>query len=86
MTPYPSSYKVYRCSESWFGLVRTIYGAFTNIAQFVLPFISIIFCYTAVMRKLGDRRNQGRKNAGNQASDNRPDSPFFFHSDLACFL
>jgi hypothetical protein len=33
------------CSESWDGAPRTIYGAFTNITQFVLPFTTIFVCY-----------------------------------------
>ena len=33
------------CSESWEGAQRTIYGAFTNITQFVLPFTTIFVCY-----------------------------------------
>ena len=36
---------VLRCSESWQGLPRTIYGAFTNITQFVLPFTAIFVSY-----------------------------------------
>ena len=43
------------CHESWGGIKRTVYGAFTNIMQFALPFITIIFCYTAIIRKLGER-------------------------------
>ncbi|TRY76954.1 hypothetical protein TCAL_09216 [Tigriopus californicus] len=44
-----------QCNETWGGLRRTIYGAFTNITQFVLPFITIILCYTAIIRKLTTR-------------------------------
>eukprot|EP00095_Tigriopus_kingsejongensis_P009521 snap_masked-scaffold561_size136864-processed-gene-0.3 protein:Tk09521 transcript:snap_masked-scaffold561_size136864-processed-gene-0.3-mRNA-1 annotation:"neuropeptide receptor a10" len=44
-----------QCSETWVGMRRTIYGAFTNITQFVLPFITIILCYTAIIRKLSLR-------------------------------
>lgn len=44
-----------QCNETWGGLRRTIYGAFTNITQFVLPFITIILCYTAIIRKLSTR-------------------------------
>lgn len=43
------------CHESWGGMKRKLYGAFTNIMQFVLPFITIIFCYTAIIRKLEER-------------------------------
>ena len=28
------------CTETWGGLRRTLYGAFTNVTQFVLPFTS----------------------------------------------
>ena len=40
-----STEPVLRCSESWTGLPRTIYGAFTNVTQFVLPFTTIFVCY-----------------------------------------
>ena len=33
------------CTESWQGGLRTAYGAFTNITQFVLPFTTIFVCY-----------------------------------------
>ena len=46
---------VARCNETWDGMKRTAYGAFTSITQFVLPFVTIIFCYTAIIRKLGQR-------------------------------
>ena len=44
-----------RCTETWDGLRRTIYGAFTNVTQFLLPFITIIICYTAIIRRLNQR-------------------------------
>ncbi|XP_040574622.1 prolactin-releasing peptide receptor [Lepeophtheirus salmonis] len=44
-----------RCQENWDGMKRALYGAFTNITQFVLPFISIILCYTAIIRRLSHR-------------------------------
>ena len=47
-----------RCNETWEGLKRTVYGAFTNVTQFVLPFVTIIFCYTAIIRRLGKRSAQ----------------------------
>ena len=47
-----------KCHETWTGIQRTAYGAFTNIMQFVLPFITIIFCYTAIIRKLRERSAQ----------------------------
>ena len=54
----------YHCGEIWADItVRTVYGAFTNIMQFVLPFVAIIFCYTAIIRKLAER------------SANRPGAP-----------
>lgn len=47
-----------RCTEDWHGLRRTLYGAFTNLTQFVLPFVTIIMCYSAIIRKLKERRQQ----------------------------
>jgi hypothetical protein len=40
-----------RCNETWEGMKRTAYGAFTNIMQFVLPFVTIIFCYISIIRR-----------------------------------
>ena len=37
---------ILQCSESWWGTPRTIYGAFVNVTQFVLPFTTIFVCYT----------------------------------------
>ena len=36
------------CQESWEGKMQQIYGAFTNITQFLLPFTSIFISYTKV--------------------------------------
>ena len=44
-----------RCTETWEGMKRTAYGAFTSTTQFVLPFVTIIFCYTAIIKKLEQR-------------------------------
>ena len=52
-----------RCNETWDGMKRTAYGAFTSVMQFILPFVTIIFCYTAIIRKLEQR------------SANRPGAP-----------
>ena len=46
------------CNETWDGVKKTAYGAFTNVMQFVLPFVTIIFCYTAIIKKLGQRSAQ----------------------------
>ena len=46
------------CNETWEGVKKTAYGAFTNVMQFVLPFVTIIFCYTAIIKKLGQRSAQ----------------------------
>ena len=43
------------CIEDWPAAQRLVYGTFTNVTQFVLPFCSIILCYTAIIRKLGAR-------------------------------
>ena len=64
LDPYSGVNGNYQCGETWDdGTVRTIYGAFTNVMQFVLPFVAIIFCYTAIIRKLAER------------SANRPGAP-----------
>ena len=44
-----------RCNETWDGMKRTAYGAFTSVTQFVLPFVTIIICYTAIIRRLRQR-------------------------------
>jgi len=44
-----------RCNENWEAWKRTVYGVFTNISQFLLPFVTIIICYTAIIRRLGQR-------------------------------
>ena len=46
------------CNETWDGIKKTAYGAFTNVMQFVLPFVTIIFCYTAIIKKLEQRSAQ----------------------------
>ena len=46
-----------RCSETWDGMRRLFYGFFTSITQFVLPFSTVIFCYTAIIRRLSNRTN-----------------------------
>jgi hypothetical protein len=43
------------CHEMWSGARRTAYGVFTNLTQFVLPFITIFACYSAIIRKLRER-------------------------------
>lgn len=61
----------FRCNETWFGVNRLIYGIFTSITQFVLPFVTIIACYTTVIFKLR-RRPQERPGLPSQAA-NRQD-------------
>lgn len=43
------------CGETWSGGKRTAYGAFTNVTQFVLPFLTIILCYSVIIRRLNSR-------------------------------
>ena len=64
-----------QCAETWEGMKRTVYGAFTNVMQFVLPFVTIIFCYTAIIRKLAER------------SAHRPGAPRYlsFQQDFLAF-
>ena len=63
------------CNETWEGVKKTAYGAFTNVMQFVLPFVTIIFCYTAIIKKLGQRSAQ-RPGAPRLVSKNKISSIF----------
>jgi neuropeptide F receptor len=44
------------CEEAWYTeAYRKAYGAFNAVAQFVVPFCIITFCYVKVSLKLNDR-------------------------------
>ena len=49
-----------RCNEAWGGMYRIAYGFFTTVTQFVLPFVTIIACYTTIILKLRKRPNERR--------------------------
>ena len=57
----------YYLQETWRGTPRTIYGIFTNITQFVIPFLTIIVCYAAVIQRL-NRRSSERPGGARSAS------------------
>ena len=46
------------CQESWERIPQLVYGSFTNVTQFVMPFATIIICYTKIMIRL-NQRSQG---------------------------
>ena len=43
------------CQESWERIPQLVYGSFTNVTQFVLPFSTIIISYTKIMIRLNER-------------------------------
>merc|ERR550532_2715444 len=47
------------CQESWEHTYKLIYGGFTNITQFVFPFITIIISYISIVIKLRERSAAG---------------------------
>ncbi len=49
------------CYETWEGARRTVYGVFTNLTQFVLPFLTVIACYAAIIRRLRERASAGAR-------------------------
>merc|ERR1719322_247927 len=58
------------CTEEWpveWEWSRPIYGAFINISQFVLPFTTILFCYSVIMVKLSHRMS-ARPGASRQSA------------------
>jgi len=48
------------CQEAWDKTPRLFYGGFTNIMQFVFPFITIIICYSKIMIRLRERSASGK--------------------------
>ena len=46
------------CEETWLvAEYRVVYGAFTNIAQFLLPFATIFLSYIRISIKIRQREN-----------------------------
>ncbi|XP_044006085.1 prolactin-releasing peptide receptor-like [Aphidius gifuensis] len=53
---YMNIQELYYCEENWPSQkLRKIFGSFTSILQFVLPFFSIAICYICVFVKLNNR-------------------------------
>jgi len=48
------------CQETWNPLPRLIYGGFTNVTQFVIPFATIIISYSSIVVKLKERSAAGK--------------------------
>ena len=46
------------CEETWLVMeYRLVFGVFTNIAQFVLPFTTIFLCYVRISFKIKQRQS-----------------------------
>ena len=63
---------MYWLQETWQGTPKTVYGIFTNITQFVIPFITIIICYASVIQRLNKRSNErpgGPRSTSREAQD-----------------
>ena len=43
------------CQETWQRIPQLVYGSFTNVTQFVLPFATIVVCYIKIMIRLRQR-------------------------------
>ncbi|XP_047993781.1 prolactin-releasing peptide receptor-like [Leguminivora glycinivorella] len=60
------------CEESWpADRSRRIFGVFTSVLQFVIPFLVIAICYTCVSIRLNDRARSkpGAKNTRREEAD-----------------
>ncbi|XP_063623189.1 prolactin-releasing peptide receptor-like [Cydia splendana] len=60
------------CEESWpADRSRKIFGVFTSVLQFVIPFLVIAICYTCVSIRLNDRARSkpGAKNTRREEAD-----------------
>lgn len=45
------------CQETWDRIPQLVYGSFTNVTQFVIPFTTIIICYAKIIiRNITDNR------------------------------
>ena len=60
--PYVTALKIlpdvngnFQCLEIWPNGLQLVYGSFMNITQFVIPFVTIVICYTRIMIKLRQR-------------------------------
>ena len=45
----------YNCQETWERTPQLVYGSFLNITQFIIPFTTIVICYTRIMIRLRQR-------------------------------
>ena len=37
------------CQETWDRVPQLVYGSFTNVTQFVIPFATIVICYAKII-------------------------------------
>jgi len=49
-----------QCQEGWESTPRMVFGNFTMLCQFVIPFTTIIFCYGKIMVRLRQRSAAGK--------------------------
>ncbi|CAH0584070.1 unnamed protein product [Chrysodeixis includens] len=64
--------KTYYCEESWpSDKSRKVFGVFTTVLQFLIPFLIIAVCYTCVSIRLNDRARSkpGAKNTRREEAD-----------------
>ncbi|KAF9411050.1 hypothetical protein HW555_010052 [Spodoptera exigua] len=64
--------RTYYCEESWpSDKSRKIFGVFTTVLQFLIPFLIIAICYTCVSIRLNDRARSkpGAKNTRREEAD-----------------
>lgn len=54
LVPEPTS-GILNCQETWEKLPQLVYGSFTNVTQFVVPFATIVICYTKIIIRLRQR-------------------------------
>ena len=54
LVPEPTS-GILNCQETWEKLPQLVYGSFTNVTQFVIPFATIVICYTKIIIRLRQR-------------------------------
>ena len=63
------------CQESWEQTYKLIYGGFTNITQFVFPFITIIISYISIVIKLRERTAMGKPGSRFVINSSQPKLP-----------
>jgi len=58
-----------QCQEGWESTPKLVFGNFTMLCQFVIPFTTIIFCYGKIMVRLRQRSAAGKP--GTRSKDKR---------------